>query len=143
LHSEELLGVNVKQLIEDGIFDIALNQQVVETGKSATGVQVNNMGRKVVLTAHPIFDYDDDVEIVVTFVRDIALISQLKDQVASQRQLIERYQDEITSSAVKIDLIADSKPMKTLMKKMKRISNTDATVLFLGETGVGKDVMSR
>lgn len=143
LHSEDLLGVNVRQLIDDGTFDIALNQQVVETGKSATAVQVNNMGRKVVLTAHPIFDYDDDVEIVVTFVRDIALISQLKDQVASQRQLIERYQDEITSSSVKIDLIADSDSMKALMKKMKRISNTDATVLFLGETGVGKDVMSR
>ncbi|MCG8553427.1 MAG: sigma 54-interacting transcriptional regulator [Desulfobacterales bacterium] len=143
LRSENLLGVNVSRLVDDGTFDIALNRQVVETGKSATAVQINRKGRKVILTAHPIFDYDDDVALVVTFVRDIALISQLKEQVASQRQLIEKYRDEITSSGEKIDLIAESKPMKALLHKLRRVAGTDATVLFLGETGVGKDVMSR
>jgi len=143
LRSENLLGVNVNDLVEDGTFDIALNRQVVETGKTATAVQINRKGRKVILTAHPIFDYDDDVALVVTFVRDIALISQLKEQVASQRQLIEKYQDEITCKNEKIDLIAESEPMQALLHTVRRIADTDATVLFLGETGVGKDVMSR
>ncbi len=143
LDARDLLGRNVKALVEEGVFDLALNSEVVKTKQTATAVQVNSKGRKVVLTAHPIFDYDEDVELVVTYVRDIALISQLKDQVAAQRQLIEKFQHGISQKSEKLYLEPQSRVMQDLFTQVRKVAMTDATVLYLGETGVGKDVMAR
>lgn len=143
LVGSELLGKNVADLVETGVFDLALNSSVVENKKSATAVQKTGSGRKVVLMAHPIFDYDEDVELVVTYVRDIALISQLREQVASQKHLIEKYKHEMQLLNDSLFLQPTSTPMIKLFSKINRVAQTDATILFLGETGVGKDVMAR
>jgi PAS domain S-box-containing protein len=143
MNASDLIGKNVNTLVETGVFDLALNSKVVREKESATAVQKTGKGRKVVLMAHPIFDYDDDVELVVTFVRDIALISKLKDQVASQKQLIEKYRHEIQQQSEGLYYQPTSPAMTDLYNQIERIAHTDATVLFLGETGVGKDVMAR
>jgi PAS domain S-box-containing protein len=143
LRAEDLLGRNVAELVETGIFDLALNPEVVQQKKTVTAVQVNRKTRKVVLVAHPIFDYDDDVEMVVTYVRDIALISQLKDQVSAQRQLIDSFQQSIKQDSSSLYLTPKSAIMRKLFKQVHKVAKTDATVLYLGETGVGKDVMAK
>ncbi|WP_338669044.1 sigma-54 interaction domain-containing protein [Pseudodesulfovibrio methanolicus] len=143
LKSGDLLGKNVADLVAQGVFDLALNGEVVQTKKTVTAVQVNRNNRKVILIAHPIFDYDDDVEMVVTYVRDIALISQLKNQVSAQRQLIDSFQYGIRQEDSSLYLNPKSAVMRELFRQLHKIAKTDATVLFLGETGVGKDVMAR
>ena len=143
LDGNDLIGKNVKDLVKTGVFDLALNPDVVVKKKSVTAVQKTGKGRKVVLMAHPIFDYDEDVELVVTFVRDIALISQLREQVVSQKQLIEKYKIEIQQKNEAFYLEPVSAAMIDLFGQIKRVAKSDATVLFLGETGVGKDVMAR
>lgn len=143
ISAADLIGKNVKTLVKTGVFDLALNSKVVKDKASATAVQKTGKGRKVILMAHPIFDYDEDVEMVVTFVRDIALISKLKDQVASQKQLIEKYRHEMQNQSESLYLEPSSPVMTEMFNQIDRIAQTDATVLFLGETGVGKDVMAR
>lgn len=143
LKAEDLIGKNVKELVDQGVFDTALNSKVVNTKQSATAVQMTEKGRKVILMAHPIFDYDEDVDLVVTFVRDIALISQLKDQVAAQKQLIEQYKHGIQHKNDSPYFEPSSDVMVRLFSQIRRVAKTDATILFLGETGVGKDVMAR
>ena len=143
LKSSDLLGKNVSELVEQGIFDVALNSEVVQTRKTATAVQVNSKTRKVILVAHPIFDYDDDVEMVVTYVRDIALISELKNQVSAQRQLIDSFQKGVRQEDSSLYLTPKSKVMRMLFSQVHKIAKTDATVLYLGETGVGKGVMAK
>ena len=143
LKAENLLGKNVAELVETGVFDVALNPEVVQKKKTVTAVQITRKTRKVVLVAYPIFDYDDDVEMVVTYVRDIALISQLKDQVSAQRQLIDSFQQCIRKDDASLYLTPKSTVMQKLFKQVHKVAKTDATVLYLGETGVGKDVMAK
>ncbi|WP_272699586.1 sigma-54 interaction domain-containing protein [Desulfovibrio sp. Fe33] len=141
LKAEDIVGKYVKDLVESGVFDLALNSKVVQTKKSATAVQMTSKGRKVVLMAHPIFDYDEDVELVVTFVRDIALISQLKEQVVAQKQLIDKYKQEIKQHNE--SLFQPMSPiMVDLYEQLRRVAKTDASILLLGETGVGKGVLA-
>ncbi len=139
----DLLGKNVFDLVKQGVFDLALNGEVVRTKKMATAVQVNRKKRKVILVAHPVFDYDEDVELVVTYVRDIALISQLKNQTSAQLQLIDSLSAGFTQKNLSLYLEPKSTIMKALFEQVRKIAKTDVTVLCCGETGVGKGVIAR
>lgn len=146
LKKEELLGRLVQDLKKDGIFDIILNPSVVKTGKPQTTVQNNKLGRKIVLNGHPVFDPDGHVAYVVTYARDVTVLSQLKEQISSQAELIEKYHQEahyLRSTGFSSNIIIKSPKMVKLMQLLKRIAETDTTVLILGETGVGKDVFAR
>ena len=94
LKKEELLGHKVTDLEKAGFFDSPLNPLVVKTGKPQTSVQVNKAGRKVVINGHPVFDEDGKVAYVVTYVRDVTVLSQLKDEISAQRDLIQKYHHE-------------------------------------------------
>lgn len=145
--ANELLGKNVLELKETGVFSTIVNPEVVATGEKVTSVQVVN-GRKVVLSGHPIFDTNDQVELVVTFVRDITAFERLKQDIAAQQALLDYYQRQVSSLApddtyLEEGIIAASPVSIRLWKAIDKIAPTDATVLIMGETGVGKDVVAR
>lgn len=142
-----VLGLNVRNLVTSGVFSAIVNPEVVATRKSVTLVQEVN-GHKVVLQGNPIFDEDGEVKLVVTFVRDITLFERLKDEIANQKQLIDSYQRQVANfSAEDIfqedGMVAVSDPSHQLLKEINTIAPTDAAVLVLGETGVGKDIVAR
>lgn len=143
LNREELLGRNINDLVKDGTFDAVLNPEVVATRKVATRVQVNKENRKVLVTAYPIFDYDDDVDLVVTIARDVTLMSQLQEQMSFQKELIDRYRENVDTGSSIHGAIFNSIEMTKLLDVLERVAKTEATVLLLGETGVGKDVVAR
>lgn len=147
LKREELIGRNVRELTEHGVFNVALNPEIVATGKPITRVQTNMHDRRMVLNGYPILDEDGAVFLVVTYARDITMMSQMKDQIAEQRELIEKYHKNFDyfnkSKTQQAPIVVSSTVMTKLVEQLKRISPTDATVLLLGETGVGKDVFAR
>lgn len=146
LKQEELIGRLVTDLVKDGIFDNILNPDIVRTGEPRTSVQVTKIGRKVVLYGYPVFAETGEVALVVTFVRDVTLLSHLKDQIASQQELINKYHMEfqyLCSKTIDSSLVFESAIMKGLVSTLNKISQTDASVLLLGETGVGKDIFAK
>jgi PAS domain S-box-containing protein len=145
LTKEELMDRLVTDLVKEGKYDVALNPEIVKTGKAKTSVQINKMGRQVVLEGHPVFDKSGQVVLVVTFVRDITSLTQMKEQLAYQQELISRYNEVqcFKKPAYSTKVIAESKAMQKLHNLLNVIAVTDATVLLLGETGVGKDVHAR
>ncbi len=146
LNKERLIGQNVEILTEEGLFDTILHPRIVKTGKPATSVQTDRKNKKLVLNGYPIFDENGDVALVVTFVRNVTLMAQLREQIISQRRLIEKYRTNVQylveESEQKRPLIAHSYAMAELIRKIDRLAGTDATILLQGETGVGKDVFA-
>ncbi len=144
LKREELIGRSILDLQKEGKYDVVLNPQIIETKKSKTVVQKTKQGYKVVLNGYPVFDKSGEVALVVTFVRDVTALSQLKEQLNSQLDLIETYNEAVTQSGRGApSLIMESPPMFELVETLQRIAKTDVTLLLLGETGVGKDVLAR
>lgn len=145
LKKEELVGRLVTDLVREGNYDVVLNPEIVKTGKPKTSVQITKVGRQVVLEGHPVFDQSGQVVLVVTFVRDITSLTHLKEQLAYQQELIARYNEVqcFKKPAYSTKVIAESKAMQKLLNLLGVIAVTDATVLLLGETGVGKDVLAR
>ena len=144
LKREELEGIRVTDLINQGKYDVILNPEIVRTGEPKTAVQMTKMGRKVILNGYPVFDKEGKVALVVTFVRDVTVLSQLKVQIDSQQELIDKLHLGVQHLSKKTSpLIVHCEKMLSLLKMLDNIANTDATVLLLGETGVGKDLLAR
>ncbi|HAS90388.1 MAG TPA: Fis family transcriptional regulator [Desulfovibrio sp.] len=141
----ELLGKSVHELVRRGLFDVVLNPDIIRSRQPETRVQELASGRKVVLDGHPVFDEQGNVALVVTYLRDITKLSEMREQMTSQQQLLEAYQklQSLDQSLEKVPPVIQSKPMKQLYGQLGIIAETDATVLILGETGVGKDVFAR
>jgi PAS domain S-box-containing protein len=147
ISANDVLGKSVIELKESGVFSSIVNPEVVKTGRTATYVQ-EVKGRKVVLHGHPVLDEKGEVEMVVTFVRDITVFSRLKEEIASQKSLVDYYQKQVSTlnpEDVFLDdgMVAASSASKKILKSLENLAPTDVTILILGETGVGKDVLAK
>ena len=145
--ARELRGKNVRDLVSEGLFDLALNPEVVRTGKPATYMQKLKDGKNVVISGAPVFDDKGRVCLVVTFVRDETRLAELNEQTGEQRRLIKEINDKLAfvaqSQGRDLEPVFASSAMQSVALELKRYASTDATVLIMGETGVGKDVFAR
>lgn len=147
LGREHFKGKNVRELVASGTFNRVLNPRIVKTGKPDSMVQEFGKDKKiVVLQGFPIFDDNGDVDLVVTFARDVTAMTTLREKIVEQRNDIERYQGRMVHMLDRQREGEDffvSQGMRDLLQSLARIAETDATVLLLGETGVGKEVLAR
>ncbi len=144
LYKEELVGKDVTDLVSEGKFDQVLNPEIVKTGKPKSLVQITKKGRRVILDGYPVFDKAGKVALVVTFVRDITLLSQLKEQIAYQQEMITRCNEVNFEKKNRPNtVVIRSQVMRKLIDMLAVYAKTDVTVMLLGETGVGKDVLAR
>ena len=147
LGPEQLEGKTVYELQQQGTFNRILNPQIVKSKKPASVVQELGKNKKTVhLRGFPVLDATGEVRLVVTFARDVTAITQLREQIADQRRIIEQYHGRIAhilGTQHTPEGIFVSPAMQKLLQMLTRVAETDATVLLLGETGVGKDVLAR
>jgi formate hydrogenlyase transcriptional activator len=67
-------------------------------------------------------------------------ISSLKDKLAKEKLYLE---EEIQTSYNFEEIVGDSRALKLVLKEVQTVAATDSTVLILGETGSGKELVAR
>lgn len=92
----------------------------------------------------------DDVEFLSQVAGQIAIaienalayeeISQLKDKLAQEKLYLE---EEIRSEMNFDQIIGTSPALKQTLKLIETVAPSDSTVLLLGETGTGKELIAR
>ena len=145
---EEMLGHSVMEFVKRGRLDVVLNPEVMRTGQPATRVQTVSDGRKLILEANPVFGAQGKLVLCITFLRDVTMLSEMREQMSVQKELLEAFQQLSTAGDAqelsrKTPKLFTSSAMIKLYGEVNTIAETDATVLLLGETGVGKDVIAR
>ncbi len=142
---EKMTGSRIQDMVQNGIFDVVLNPRIVETGQKVSSVQNLFNGRTLLLDGHPVKDASGHVAYVVTVIRDVTALTELREEVMAQKELLETFQtlssDGITGN--QYPRVVQSQAMQRLYAEAVAIAETDATVLLQGETGVGKDVVAR
>ncbi|MDR0465967.1 MAG: sigma 54-interacting transcriptional regulator [Deltaproteobacteria bacterium] len=146
LKKEDIFGKHVSYFVKEKIFDVVVNPEVVRTGKPVSSVQHIHGTKKVMLRGYPVLDAQGDVRLVVTFVRDLTMITQFQEQIAQQKELIESFMERLEvlqEPARRGDQIFEDALMQKTVTLLERVADSDATILLLGETGVGKDLLAR
>lgn len=145
LEKEDVIGKNVVELEGQGMFSPITNPSVVKTGKSMTTIQTNKLGHKVVVTGYPVRSLDGSkIFGAITFVRDITILEQLKQEVEYQRTLIQRYREvEHLRGQQDRQVIIKSDIMARVIERAAKLAHVDTPVIIAGETGVGKEVIAK
>ncbi|HJD97009.1 sigma-54-dependent Fis family transcriptional regulator, partial [Mailhella massiliensis] len=140
-----MVGHNIQEFVGGGVFDVILNPEILRTGKPMTRVQTLANGRRLVLEGYPIFDDGHAAAFCVTLIRDESRLQELQGKVAFQKELLEVFSklSNAPKQASRMPEIVQSETMTRLHGKIRVLAQTDAPVLILGETGVGKDVLAR
>jgi len=144
---EDMVGKNVWDLEKQGMFSRSVTSKVLEKKEQVTLLQTTKNGKKLLVTANPIWGENGEIETVVTISRDMTELSNLKDKLAETEELSMVYLTEIEKlrtgkSKNECNVIAESGQMKEILEMVKRIAKVDSTVLIEGESGVGKGVIA-
>jgi transcriptional regulator with PAS, ATPase and Fis domain len=102
-------------------------------------------GRTALTTGTPVFDRRGRIFRVVSNVRDITELMQIKQQLEKAQGLSKHYESELRALQMQYDtekLIVGSRIMKELLDNVIRIAQVESTVMITGESGTGKELIA-
>lgn len=140
----DILGRNVADLVQEGVYESSAILQVIETGKTAT-VVIDHNGRQLLITGSPVYNANSDMTAVVANIRDMSELNDLRQKLEQQQMIAEKYSKELAHIArqqsAQTSFVACSREMKTILATIHSISEVDSTVLISGESGTGKEMV--
>ncbi|MBA4392149.1 MAG: hypothetical protein C0407_01220 [Desulfobacca sp.] len=147
IKKEEVLGKRTDELVSNGFFEPSVTLEVLKEKRPITIMQQIKGGKTVLVTGNPIFDLKDQIIRVVTNVRDLTELNELKTQLEESKQLTRRYQEQLSDhqflSEAGRELVIKSEAMRLVFEKALKMARVDSAVLVTGESGVGKDLLAR
>ena len=147
LKREDLLGRNMIDLVKEGVFDHSVTLDVLEQRDQVTIMQKIKSDKHLLVTGTPIFDDEEKIALVVTNVRDITLLNDVRDQLEESRRLSSRYYQSLIEQEKfqhhLQDLVVKSSSMIQTVRRAIKVAAVEASVLLYGESGVGKSMLAR
>ncbi len=147
LKRENLIGKNMKTLVNEGYISESGSLSSLISGKTVTLSQTFKSGRKGLITSTPVKNDQGHITMVVTNVRDITELSDLKNKLEENKTLTEKYHSEIEVLKAQFlqtpGLKAEDPKMLKILNLAMKVAKLDSTVLLLGESGVGKEEIAK
>ena len=147
LKRQYMIGRNMRDLVKEGVISESGTLLVLKNKKSTTIEQTFKTGKKVLISSNPVFNKKGEIIMVVTNVRDVTKLYELKEKLAKNEQLAQKYYSEIETMRNQLlnssDIIAQDKNMLNTLRISKKVAKVDTTVLLLGETGAGKEEIAK
>lgn len=139
----QLIGEYMKDLVTKGILSTSITQDVVEKKEVITRTQTNANNKEVFITGNPIFDEEGNVHHVITNVRDITELISLNKKLQAEIDRADLYQSQLMNESSDENIVCNSQEFSSILNIARKISRMDSTVLILGETGVGKEIVAQ
>lgn len=144
---DEMLNKHVLELEEEKIVSSSITMKVFKTMKKVDSFQRLKNGRTVLATAVPVFDDNNNLIFVICTSKNVQEINELNEKIAEKDNELKNKEEEIKMLKerifIKDNFICESEQMNSVKETVMKIAPTDATVVVLGETGVGKEVVTR
>ena len=145
IKASEVVGKNMRELLEQGFIDRSAALEALTTGKVVSQLQ-NREGRKLISTGTPVVDANGNVIRVVVSERDVTEIDNLQRELEEQEALRDQFRTHMLeiqqADLASRSVIARSPAMVNALKQALKVSAVNSTVLILGESGVGKGLIA-
>lgn len=140
---DTIIGEYMSNLVASGLLSTSLTDEVVSSKETVTRTQRNRNDKEVVITGNPVFDEKGEVRHVITNVRDITELVNLNTKLAAEISRADLYQEQILRKAADENIAYGSREFENVLNLCGKVSKMDSTVLILGETGVGKEIVAQ
>lgn len=140
--ARELVGRNLKELVDEGYFTESASLIVMQNKSPATVIYTCKTGKKLMAKGNPVFDGKGNLTRIVNTVWDITEIMHMESKVEKTRKLSHENKRGPRPDTLE-DFIARSDNMRQVLDLAMRVARVDSTVLILGESGVGKDMIAK
>lgn len=141
------IGRSVYDLEKEGFLSPSINALVLKEKKVVRIMQHTKSGKVVMSTGFPVFNQEGRLIRVVSYSQDQTEIVKLQEQYSQLQAKIAGFQTEVEElrekEASDHPILFRSTSMQQIFKTLQRVAPTDAAILFLGESGVGKSTLAR
>jgi len=148
---ERTMGIAAKDILgatldEHDLLPVSLVQNVQDKKRRQSTI-LEEAGSQLLLTANPIMNKNGIIERIVINVRDLTELNELRRQVEKSEELSRRYHSELHELRRNLlkqeGVVVQSVQMKKILDLVLRVALVDSTVLILGESGVGKEIVAK
>jgi PAS domain S-box-containing protein len=84
-----------------------------------------------------------DGRLILSVIRDLSQKKEAEEALRRSEQEKRYLEEELSTTHQFEEIIGDSSELKRVLKQVETVAPTDATVLILGETGTGKELIAR
>ncbi|WP_322363759.1 sigma-54 interaction domain-containing protein [Pseudomonas sp. Teo4] len=148
LESAQLVGRRMDDLVRDGVISQSASLRVLQQGMPISVMQSLGNGKKLLVSATPIFA-NKRVSYVVSAVRDMTELLRMKherDELQHLRQLrssTARLHAGQNDALLQSPLVADQAASGRVFAQARQVADSPVKVLLQGETGVGKSLVAQ
>ncbi|MFJ5768423.1 sigma-54 interaction domain-containing protein [Psychrobacillus sp. NPDC093180] len=140
-------GTSIYDLEKEGLLAPSIGAIVLNEKIKKTILQHTKTDRVIMSTGYPVFNEKEELLFVLIYSHDQTEILELQQQYEKMERKVKGYQTEVEELREKEfeqnGIIARSSAAQHILKTIYNISKTDATVLLLGPSGVGKSTFAR
>lgn len=147
IDAEHVVGKNMVQLVEEGYYNQSGSLEVIRTGRQVTLRQRLISGKEILITSTPVYNKNGKREYIVTNVRDISELVELKEKLSATEALYQKYRLELENIREQLlqypEFIVNDKRTVKLVRSLLKVAKFDTIVLLTGESGVGKTMAAK
>lgn len=144
LTEKEVIGKTPDDLMTENIYNTSTIMEAIKTKKPVTGL-VTVRGVQRLSTSVPCFDENGNLEFIITNNRSDIVMDEFARLLAYEQEQHAHYKN-ITNylcSSMETKMICTSSKMHALRWECSTIAATDSPVMLFGESGVGKELVSK
>ncbi len=138
---EQIVNHNIFELEKQGLFSPSVIASVLRTNKEVTLIQETNHNRKLIISGYPVYDQSGILIGATSFSRDITEFESLKKENEQVARALLKFQEEnekLRKQATQQFFISNGK-MEKVFEVVSKVADINVTLLFEGESGVGKN----
>lgn len=145
IKKEDIMGKNMKDMVDKGLYSQSVALKVLETGKPTTVIQKVN-GIDIMASGTPIYSKGKISKVVINS-RDITELNNIRESLilAENEKRVFKAELDILRQEKNLEdkFFTSNIKMKQILTLTLKIALVDSTVLIQGESGVGKGVLSK
>lgn len=146
VEAKAIVGKNASHLVEQGYCFPPMMPDFLREMKRINVEQETNIGKKLLITATPVFNQDGDLELIVQNCRDITYLNSIRNDLAKTRSLLQGFQQEALSyrkQMLAMGIVAHSEKFKNILETAHHVAGLDSTITLLGKSGTGKNLLAK